>query len=56
MAWRKSVRLYKDRDGMVRRLNMQRMDHDAHPRTALTWKPDGRRKRERPHEVSCDYA
>ena len=28
-----------------------RMDRDAHPRIALTWEPDGRRKRERPCET-----
>ena len=28
-----------------------RMDHNLHPRTALTWVPDGKKKRGRPRET-----
>ena len=28
-----------------------RMDHNSHPRTSLTWAPEGKRKRGRPRET-----
>ena len=28
-----------------------KMDHNSHPRTALTWVPEGKRKRGRPRET-----
>ena len=30
------------------------MDRDAHPRTAFTWEPDGKRKRGRARETEKD--